>query len=114
MNLVAAPRFAIEVRDPRGWTGRSGGHEADAADGGPSRALDWPDGALGRGDPGSDEPLVRDAWTRLASLSEGVWKLTVQQVVPHLEVHVRPAPAAHAADELLIPIRDLAMKLAER
>ena len=114
MNLVAAPRFAIEVRDPRGWTGRHGGHETDATDGGPWRALDWPGGALARGGPGADELAVRKAWTRLAGVSDGPWLLTVQQVVPHLEVHVRPASTAHGADELMAPIRELAVKLAER
>jgi hypothetical protein len=113
MNLVAAPRFAIEVRDPHGWTGRAGGHDTDATDGSPWRA-GWPGRALARVGPGADEPAVRHAWTRLAGVSDGVWKLTVQQLVPHLEVHVRPAPTAHGADELLAPIRDLAMKLAER
>jgi hypothetical protein len=113
MNLVAAPRFAIEVRDPHGWTGRAGGHDTDATDGSPWRA-GWPGRALARVGPGADEPAVRHAWTRLAGVSDGVWKLTVQQLVPHLEVHVRPAPTAHSADELLAPIRDLAMKLAER
>jgi hypothetical protein len=114
MNLVAAPRFAIEVRDPRGWTGRAGGHETHGSDGDPSRVLDWPGGALARGGPGADEPAVREAWTRLSGVSDGVWKLTVQQVVPHFEIHVRPAPTAHGADELMAPMRELALKLAER
>ena len=114
LNLVAAPRFAIDVRDPHGWTARVGSHETDATDGDPWRALDGRGAALVRGAPGAEQSAVREAWARLGGVSDGVWKLTVQQVVPHLEIHVRPAAAVHGADELMAPIRELATKLAER
>jgi hypothetical protein len=120
VNLVRAPRFSMEVRDPRGWTGREELRGGDgAADGGDGwQTLDWPGGCVARAGPGADEAAVRLAWGRLAKAGAGVWKLTVQPVVPHLEVHVRPpestARAARGADQLLAPIRDLATRLVER
>jgi hypothetical protein len=122
-NLVRAPRFSMEVRDPRGWTGRE---ESTGEDGAGGREDAWqtvelPDGCVARAGPGADEAAVRSAWDRLGEAGDGVWKLTVQPVVPHLEVHVRPparaasaASAARSADQLLAPIRDLASKLVER
>jgi hypothetical protein len=124
VNLVRAPRFDIDVRDPRGWTGRAGVHPGggegagDAAPGGggeASRELDWADGVVAIAGPGADDAQVRSTWTRLSEASDGVWRLTIQPVVPHLEVHVRPPAAGRAgADRLLAPIRDLAISLTER
>jgi hypothetical protein len=116
-NLVRAPRFSMEVRDPRGWTGReesvSGDGSTDGED--PWQILDWPDDCIARAGPGADDAAIRSTWGRLTEAGDGVWKLTVQPVVPHLEVHVRPpSSATRGADELLAPIRDLATKLAER
>jgi hypothetical protein len=116
VNLVRAPRFDIDVRDPRGWTGRAvpsgdGDGEGDEA----RRELDWADGVVAMAGPGADDARVRSTWTRLSEASDGVWRLTIQPVVPHLEVHLRPPAAGRAsADRLLTPIRDLAMSLAER
>jgi hypothetical protein len=63
--------------------------------------------------PGADEAAVRSAWDRLGRASEGVWRLTIQPVVPHLEVHLRPpANDRVASDRMLAPIRDLAATLA--
>jgi hypothetical protein len=106
-NLRRAPRFSMDVGDPRGWTGRP-----DVAEAGEQR-LDWPDGCIALAGPGADVALIRSTWDRLGSVSEGVWRLTVQPVVPHLEVHLRPpAIAGVASDRVLAPIRDLAATLA--
>jgi hypothetical protein len=116
-NLVRAPRFSMEVRDPRGWTGRDEPGNGDGAGGGEDawRTLDWPDACIARAGPGADEAAVRSAWGRLAASGAGVWKLTIQPIVPHLEVHIRPAAGANgSAEELLTPIRDLAAGLVER
>ena len=116
VNLIRAPRFSMEVRNPRGWTGRTDPAGGDLASDDPGwHELDWPDGSIARSRTGADERAVRSAWEQLAEVSGGVWKLTVQPVVPHLEVHLRPpATVAHGADELLAPIRDLAARLVER
>lgn len=106
-NLRRSPRFSMDVGDPRGWTGRP-----DAAEQG-WRTVDWPDGCVALAGPGADEAAVRSTWDRLGRASEGVWRLTIQPVVPHLEVHLRP-PATDrvASDRMLGPIRDLAATLA--
>jgi len=106
-NLRRAPRFSMDVGDPRGWTGRP-----DAAEQG-WRTVDWPDGCVALVGPGADETTVRSAWDRLGKASAGVWRLTVQPVVPHLEVHLRPPLTDRvASDRMLAPIRDLAARLA--
>jgi hypothetical protein len=107
-NLRRAPRFSMDVGDPRGWTGRPDAAEQDW------RTVDWPDGCVALVGPGgADETTVRSAWDRLGKASAGVWRLTVQPVVPHLEVHLRPPLTDRvASDRMLAPIRDLAARLA--
>jgi hypothetical protein len=109
-NLVRAPRFSMDVRDPRGWTGRPdspGGADE------PRPALDWPGGGVALVGAGADEATVRSAWTALASSTGGVWRLTVQPIVPHVEVHFRPpVPEGSSAERVLTPVRELATSLA--
>jgi hypothetical protein len=106
-NLRRAPRFSMDVGDPRGWTG-----QPDAAEAG-ERTIHWPDGCIALAGPGADEAVIRSTWDRLGKASEGVWRLTVQPVVPHLEVHLRPpAIDSVSSDRVLSPIRDLAATLA--
>jgi hypothetical protein len=106
-NLRRAPRFSMDVGDPRGWTGRPDAAEQDW------RTVDWPNGCVALVGPGADETAVRSAWDRLGKASGGVWRLTVQPVVPHLEVHLRPPLTDRvASDRMLAPIRDLAAWLA--
>ena len=111
-NLVRAPRFSMDVRDPRGWTGRPEQPD-EAAD--RSRVEDWPDGAVALVGAGADDAAIRSAWTRLTKASGGVWRLTVQPLVPHVEVHFRP-PASErtAAGAVIAPIRELAATLVRR
>jgi len=97
----------MDVGDPRGWTGRP-----DAAEQG-WQTIDWPDGCVALAGPDADEATVRSTWDRLGRASEGVWRLTIQPVVPHLEVHLRPPVTDRvASDRMLAPIRDLATTLA--
>jgi hypothetical protein len=106
-NLRRAPRFSMDVGDPRGWTGRP-----DMAEEG-VRTISWADGCIALAGVGADETAVRSTWDQLARASKGVWRLTVQPVVPHLEVHVRPPAIGEvASDRVLAPIRDLAATLA--
>jgi hypothetical protein len=106
-SLRRAPRFTMDVGDPRGWTGRP-----DAAEQ-PTRTVDWPDGCVAVAGPGADEAAVRSAWDKLTKASKGVWRLTIQPVVPHLEVHLRPPVTDRvASDRMLAPIRDLAATVA--
>jgi hypothetical protein len=118
-NLVRSPRFVAEIRDPGGWTGREDTLQGDGGGGDRSavawRTLGWPGDAVARAGPGTDEAAIRSTWDRLTRASGGVWRLTIQPVVPHLEIHVRPPTAnAGGAVELLAPIRDVAATLAAR
>ncbi|TMF34398.1 MAG: hypothetical protein E6I26_12175 [Chloroflexi bacterium] len=116
-SLVRPPRFSMEVRDPRTWTGRADGHDQATNGGGETgwHRLDWPGGCVAVAGPGADEAAIRSTWEALGAASGGVWKLTVQPVVPHLEVHVRPAgDRPVGADALLTPIRQLAATLTQR
>lgn len=108
-NLRRPPRFSADVGDRVGWTGR-----LDAADAG-VRQAEWADGVVVHIDAGADETLVRESWQRLGQASGGIWRLTIQPVVPHLEVHVLPPDKASvAADGLVVAVLDLARRLAVR
>jgi hypothetical protein len=110
-NLTRAPGFSMDVRDPGGWTGRLDG--VDGADD-LGHAQDWPGGFVVHVGQGADEAVVRTTWSRLAKGSGGVWRLTVQPIVPHVEVHFRPPPEKAAADGILVPLRELATALVRR
>jgi hypothetical protein len=110
-NLRRAPGFIAEVGDPKGWTGRL--DRPPAAEG--MRPLRWPDGITGYAAAGADEQLIREAWRSFERASGGVWKVAVQPVVPHLEVHVRPPDRDRVqADRLLGAVRDVAVRLTHR
>lgn len=104
-NLERAPRFSADIGDPRGWTGRPGEPE------GGERSVDWPDGVRATFGPGADEAAIRRAWERLSAASAGLWRLTVQPIVPHLEVHARPPAADVPSRRLIDPVRELAAEL---
>lgn len=116
VSLVQPPRFGVDVRDPGGWTSRS-----DAPDDGREVGIgerpteEWPGQVAVTVGPGTVDPVVRATWEQLTQASGGVWRLTVQPVIPHLEVHVRPpALDAVSADRLVGPIRELAEALSRR
>jgi hypothetical protein len=105
-NLVRAPRFSLDVRDPSGWTGKP-----DRGDGdwGP---VGWAAGGVAQVGPGADEQDVGATWNKVRQATGGVWRLTIQPVIPHLEIHFRPPPSDIGAEHALAPLRDLAARLA--
>jgi hypothetical protein len=111
-DLVRAPRFSLDVRDPSGWTG----HLDKDDQGDDHRSMqDWSGGSVALIGPGADEAAVRSAWVRLGEVTGGVWRLTVQPLVPHLELHFRPPGSTGAtAEAVLTPLRELATTLAGR
>ncbi len=109
-SLRRAPRLELEATAPGAWLTAA---DADEAGGWP--AIAFPDGArataAGGADP-ADLEAARRAWQGLAATSAAVWRISVRQTVPHLEVHVRPADAASApAERVVAAIRDLAVHL---
>jgi hypothetical protein len=111
VNLVRPPRFSIDVRDRTGWTGSV---TAGAPDGG-WREGNWAGAHVDVAGTEAAEAAIRPTWMSLSESTLGVWRLTIQPVVPHLELHVRPLnPDRVDAERLLVPIRDLGQMLAER
>jgi hypothetical protein len=109
-NLRRPPRFSADVGDPTGWTGRMD----PPADTG-LRQTTWSEGVVAHLDANADEAIVREAWRRLDATSAGVWRFTIQPVVPHLEVHVRPPDRnAIGAEQLVSGVVDLARQLDAR
>jgi len=109
-SLRRPPRFSADAGDPAGWTGR-----IDTVTDPGWRQAEWSDGVVAQLDASADETLVREAWQRLAALTGGIWRLTIQPVVPHLEVHVRPPERGSVtADRLLTAVVDLARRLTAR
>jgi len=107
-DLQRPPRFSADVGDPAGWTGRL------ETDGGLDRTA-WPAGVVAAFGPDADQALVSEAWQRLSATTGGVWRLTIQPVVPHLEVHARPpATDATPADGFIDGVVELARQLAAR
>lgn len=105
-NLRRPPRSSADVGDPSGWTGRLEAPETGW------RQHSWEGGATAQLDGTIDERLIREAWGRIATASGGVWRLTIQPVVPHLEVHVLPPdPRSVRADRLIDAVADLAGSL---
>jgi hypothetical protein len=104
-NLRRAPTGTVEIADPRGWTGRLDGPDESGW-----RSLRSPGGGIVARAAGTiDDRAALDAWQRLDHASGGVWRLTVQPVVPHIEVHVRPPDLARVpAQRLVSAVRDLA------
>jgi hypothetical protein len=108
-DLRTAPRIDVDVWDRRAWTGRP--PEADATD---RRHLDWADGVEARATEGFDPEPVRRAWDRIAPSTPALWRLSVQPVVPHLELHLRLPAREIPARRILEPMRDLGRAAAER
>jgi hypothetical protein len=107
-NLRRAPRFSLDVGNSVGWTGRL--DEATVDDG--LRQISWPGATMAFAAQGADDGAARVAWNQLLHVSDGVWRLTVQPVVPHLEIHLRPAAREGVpAQRVLEPIRELAVAL---
>lgn len=106
-NLRRAPRFSLQAAHRSAWTARD-----EASDPSLTR-VHWPgDGVDAWASEGADERAARAAWERLGKASGGVWKLTVQPLVPHLEVHVLPPDLDQVpADRLLSTVADLGREL---
>lgn len=109
-DLRRPPRFSADAGDPSGWTGRL---DASADTG--WREIAWGDGVVAHLDRNADETLVHQVWRQFEHVTAGVWRITIQPIVPHLEVHVRPPDRdSVGADQLVRGFVDLARRLDAR
>lgn len=113
-SLRRPPRVEVDIRDRTAWTRDGGPGGAIEADGASAEAATLDPETRTWASGNADVSHFRRAWTRLGSASGGAWRLSVQQVVPHLEVHVRP-PALDAVPSrrLLEEFRELAVSIDE-
>lgn len=113
LDLVRAPRFRADLIDPRAWTARNKrGDDAPFA-----REETWTDvtgtTVAVRSDGGADLARLRAAWEQVGSSSGGAWRISVRQLVPHLEVHcLFPSLETVDSRQLLTAVRDLAESVA--
>ena len=106
-SLRRAPRIELEVADPAAWIRAPEPAEEDGWE-----PVEWPGAVVAHGRGRPDRATIDDAraaWRRVGEASGGVWRLSVRQTVPHLEVHVLPPNLNEVSGEPLIEaIRGLA------
>ncbi|MDE3102284.1 MAG: hypothetical protein KGJ98_08615 [Chloroflexota bacterium] len=114
LDLVRAPRFRADLVDPRAWTARN--KRIDDAPFAHEEAWTAPSGrSVDVRSDGADLAALRAAWDRLDRASGGAWRISVRQLVPHLEVHcLFPRLETTDSQALLGVVRDLAQAIAER
>lgn len=102
-TLPGPPRFELEAGG-RGWTGSD---RLDRLDAEAWRQTTWSDGTgtveVAHSDrvDVADVDAVRQVWDQLAAASGGVWRLSIRNLAPQVEVHVEP-PGRDAPAEALI------------
>lgn len=102
-TLSGPPRFEIEAGGSRGWTGSG---RLDRLDPEAWVRTSWDDGTgaieVAHSDRADDADIeeMRKVWDQLAGSAGKVWRLSVRNLAPHVEVHLEPAElaAADAAD----------------
>jgi hypothetical protein len=105
-TLPDPPRFEVEAGGRRrGWTGGDRIERLDPSAWDRTR-WDDPTGTVevahsARAD-GSDLEALRSVWGQLVTSAGGVWRLSVRNLAPHLEVHVEPPTESATGSECLI------------
>ncbi len=98
-RLARSPRFELEAGDRRGWTGLDRVRQVDRD---AWYEADWGDEEVQvLHGPAADADSARDAWNRLASVSGGVWRMSIRRESPHLEVHVLYPDIASADSKVI-------------
>jgi len=104
-TLLGPPRFEVEVGGSRGWTGTD---RLDRLDPSAWARASWPDtaGAVevahSHRAESSDLAEMQRAWARFADAGGSVWRLSVRNLAPHVEVHLEPPEIATADASALI------------
>ncbi len=97
VDMQRAPRARADLQDPRAWM--SGHRRHDDAPF--ARQSSWDAGSGTRvrvlEDREGDAAEARAAWARLEGLGQRVSRISIRELVPHLEVHLAlPPPGADA------------------
>jgi hypothetical protein len=110
-TLPVPPRFDIEAGGRRGWTGNERLERLDPHHWQQDR---WEDGigpvevAHSAGVSPGDVAATRKVWERLDKVTGGVWRLSVRNLAPHVEVHVEPPDGEEVrARDLIGTFQDL-------
>lgn len=113
VRLARAPRFSADVADPRGWTMGDVRHRWAGEQWGSSWSGTWNGTALeARHDAAARIDELRGWWASLASVSGGVWRISVRPTVPHLEIHLLPPPDGVSSLRLMEAVREVAREVA--
>jgi hypothetical protein len=112
-RLARAPRFRVDLADPRSWTMGDVRHRWADEDVGVVWSGTW-GGTMfeARHDPAVPIEELRGCWERLAGVSGGVWRISVSPIVPQLELHLLPPPDGVSSRRLVEAIRDVARRVA--
>jgi hypothetical protein len=108
LDLLRAPRFGAHLVDPDGWSPGGASSNDPLTEVGERTASN---GRVYRVRDDGRAPLAElaEQWDALERASGGVWRLTVSQTVPHLEVHALPPdPRESGSARLFSAVRELA------
>jgi len=111
-SLQRSPRIELEAADPTAWISPYADDEPEW------RSIQWPGGsrAVTTAEDGAAAlAAARRTWEQLAALSGGVWRLSIRQTVPHLELHLRPPTTTKAsASRVVDAVKALGVELNSR
>jgi hypothetical protein len=113
LSLVRAPTVRADLIDRASWTASHGRRDEPE----PDLNETWTDAAGRmveiRHDGRSDLARLREHWTRLGEQTGGVWRISIRQTVPHLEIHLlAPDPDRPGARALLDEVGRIARSVA--
>ena len=113
VRLVRAPRFSADLADPTSWTMGDVRHRWAGEGLAPSWSGTW-DGTMieARHDATVNLDELRAWWEQLASVSGGVWRISVSPTVPHLELHLLPPAGDISSLRLMGAVREVARRIA--
>jgi hypothetical protein len=110
-RLVRPPAFELEAGDDRGWTGSDRLKRLDPE----AWSRDSWNGVQVAHTDDADTAAVRRIWSQLATVTGGVWRISVRRDQPHIEVHVLPPDTGiMSARPLFETFRELARSVMRR
>lgn len=112
-RLARAPRFSAEVGDPRSWTMGDLRHRWASDGTAPGWSGSWGTAPVeARHDPSVGLEELRAWWERLAAVSGGVWRFTVNPAAPQLEIHLLPPAEGVGSLRMVEVVRQVAREIA--